>query len=132
MRRGASHLETHQIVEPGQSDKAAFDSQEYHRAMRGGRSEVAGLVFYGFVFLAVFLSVGFAARLLDVNGGPAGTIFGITAVIATFMIKRSYQRINKSRAIKLQAQAHELEQQAKALEIEHAKANGAFEKWDQS
>jgi hypothetical protein len=129
--RPSTYLEPHQIVEPGKSEKAAFDPDAYHEAMRGGRSE--GMMHY----LAAFLGGGISGFVLAVGVAPGlrfliALAVGLGFAIVLHRIRLSKQNKSKADAILLHAEAHKLEMTANRLEIEKAKASGAFDRWGKS
>lgn len=126
-----NYIDTNQIVEPGRSDKAAFDPQAYHRAMREGRSE--GILhyvaaFFGGAILGMSFSfvLPFQARIL------IGLVAGVAFAFGLYRLRAGKIKKHQREAINLHAQTHELEATAIKLEIARAKASGAFDRWKQS
>jgi hypothetical protein len=129
--RPSSYQEHYHIVEPGTSDKAAFDPDAYHKAMRDGRSE--GMMHY----LAAFLGGGVIGMFLGYAFAPGPRFLiaigcGLAFGVGLYRLRLAKLRRSNASAVKLQAQLHDLEVTAKRLEIEEAKAAGAFAKWEKS
>lgn len=125
------HGNGYQIVEPRQSDRAAFDPKAYHQAMRDGRSEGAVryvVLFCGGVMLGATLTIALPFQLRMI----AGLALGMAFAMAFRAWRQRGMAESAAEAVSLYAQAHELEMQANRLEIENAKASGAFDRWEKS
>lgn len=131
-----SHIETNyidanQIVEPGRSDKAAFDPEAYHKAMREGRNE--GTLHYLVAFLA-----GAIVGIVGLFGSSAparalgALVLGVVFVGCLHYLRWSKLKKTSAQAVELHAQTHELQVKANQLEIERAKSSGAFDRWNKS
>ena len=131
MFRANNILDPNQIVEPGASEKADFDRDAYHKAMREGRSEGvlrAVAIFLGCALFAFFVLVAFDPRVRILSG----LILGAGVVLALSLRDARRKQEAEAEAIRLHQQAHALQAEAAQLEIEAAKSSGAFDRWDRA
>ena len=133
MTRGPDIFDPNQIVEPARSDKVAYDRKVYLSAMRGDLGEGVGVGGYVAVFfVGLFLMFVITLSLGLAHPQRYGVVFGLCMSVALFVYSKRGLMNDNSLAVDLQAQAHDLEVQANALEIEHANASGAFDRWKNS
>ena len=129
MFRANNILDPNQIAEPGTSEKADFDRDAYHKAMRDGRSEGVFriiAIFLGCALFAFFVLFAFEPRVRIVSG----LILGGGVVLALGLRDARRKRDAEAEAIRLHQQAHALQAEAERLEIEAAKSSGAFDRWE--
>lgn len=122
--------ETPMSVPPGRSQSAAFDPAGYHRSSLTAGDETAGLWKFVVQFLLAFaVTFAVAASLGLPKPQVFGLIAGILAPVASYAIRRRRLKTQTEMMASLHSALHDLENDAKDLEIAQAKRNGDFDRW---
>lgn len=115
---------------PDQGHKAAFDPVGFQRSAFTAGVETGGLWKSVVQFLIAFV-IGFAvAKSLGFSAPQLfGFLAGVITPIVTHLVRRRRLKTQTDMLIGMQGAIHELELEAKRLEIEEAKQNGNLDRW---